>query len=434
MNNNNLEINWSTFKGLVSLQRLYIRSNNIKSLQDGVFHIMRAIETIELDNNEISSLSRQGLFNLTMLHHLSLSNNSINRIEPDTWEFTQSLVSLDLSHNNISDFKPQHLDCLSRLKSLNLAHNKLQYLADGTFECVKNLEDLNLRRNRLSWIIEDVAASPPFKTLRKLKKLDLYGNNLKQITTKSLSGLSSLESLNLGGNALSSVQAASFDHMHLQKIQLKSYNFICDCELLYFRKWLQQQQQSHQSVLTAECGYPENLINREVLSLQQSDFNCGKYSMHNIQFTIFKIFFFFSVDSPKPHIVEEPTSKLAVKGSNVTLYCRAKSPAVLSLGVDGELKIKWRHDNQNVREHHRNAATSSHIAQHVHSSQSSTTETQIHYDAENNQTIIVGILRLYNISYESAGRYQCVVTNSFGTTYSQKFKISIGSEFAMIFM
>ncbi|XP_036230895.2 leucine-rich repeats and immunoglobulin-like domains protein 3 [Bactrocera oleae] len=408
LNNNHLEINWSTFRGLSSLQKLFLKSNNIRTLQDGVFYVMHAIETIELDHNGITSLSRQGLYNLTKLHHLSLSNNSISRIESDTWEFTQSLISLDLSHNNISEFKPQHLDCLKRLRHLNLGHNKIQYLADNTFDCVKNLEDLNLRRNKLAWIIEDPGATPAFKVLRKLKKLDLYGNNLKQIMSKSLSGLGSLESLNLGGNALATVQAGAFDHMpHLQKLSFKSLNFICDCELIWFQRWLRHYKQSSNGAQVqlenAVCGYPEELFDHQLLALSSNDLTC--------------------VNSPKPTIIQEPTSQLTVRGANISMECIAVSPTAASLAAADELKIKWRHDNQNIRERERGHVFAMH---HSGGGSYSTTETRIRQAEGTNETTIIGSLRLYNVSYANAGRYQCVVSNAFGTTYSQRFKISIG--------
>ncbi|KAH8384769.1 hypothetical protein KR093_007889 [Drosophila rubida] len=396
LNYNQLEIHWSTFRGLLSLQKLQLKANNIRKMQDGIFHVMRNIESIELDHNGISSLSRQGLFNLTKLHHLSLSNNSITHIELDTWEFTQSLESLDLSHNYISEFKPQHLDCLKRLKQLNLAHNNLQYLQENTFDCVKNLEELNLRRNRLAWIIEDQSAMAPFKALRKLRRLDLYGNNLKQISSKALSGLNNLELLNLGGNALASIQPNAFEHMlKLQRLTFKSDNFICDCDLLWFRQWLlsrfgAQTEQLHAHVV---CGYPEHLLDRQLFTLRNTELVCS--------------------DSPKPVVQKEPSNMLAVKGANITLECIASSPAAASMAAADELKIKWRHDNQHVLER-----------QTTHDG--AMTETQIHHDQSTNQTTIYGYLRLSNVSYESAGRYQCVVSNAFGTTYAQKFKISIG--------
>ncbi|XP_033252239.1 LOW QUALITY PROTEIN: leucine-rich repeats and immunoglobulin-like domains protein 3 [Drosophila miranda] len=398
---NHLEINWSTFRGLLSLQRLQLKSNQIRSLQDGVFYVMRNIESIELDHNQISSLSRQGLFNLTKLHYLSLSNNSISRIELDTWEFTQSLESLDLSHNSISEFKPQHLDCLQRLKQLNLAHNKLQYLQENTFDCVKNLEELNLRRNRLTWIIEDQSAVAPFKALRKLRRLDLHGNNLKQISGKALSGLNNLELLNLGSNALASIQPNAFEHMlRLQKLIFKSLNFICDCELIWFRQWLQSHFHAGPQLLaTVVCGYPEHLLDRQLLTLTNSELICANISL---------------AKSPKPKLKQEPDNMLAVKGANITLECIASSPTAASLAAADELKIKWRHDNQHIQE--RPGA--------LHDGAS--TETQIHHDQSTNQTSIYGYLRLTNVTYESAGRFQCVVSNAFGTTYAQKFKISIG--------
>ncbi|XP_068146174.1 leucine-rich repeats and immunoglobulin-like domains protein 3 [Drosophila tropicalis] len=395
---NHLEINWSTFRGLLSLQKLQLKANKIRALQDGVFHVMRNIESIELDHNDISSLSRQGFFNLTKLHYLSLSNNSISRIDLDTWEFTQSLESLDLSHNAISEFKSGHLECQQRLKSLNLAHNKLQYLPDNTFDCAKNLEELNLRRNRLAWIIEDQTAIAPFKSLRKLRRLDLHGNNLKQISSKALSGLSSLELLNLGQNALASIQPHAFEHMiRLQKLIFKSLNFICDCELIWFRQWLQTRfaEQSQQMLANVVCGYPEHLLDRPLFSLNNAELKCA--------------------ESPKPKVIEEPSNMLAVKGANLTLECIATSPAAASLAATDELKIKWRHDNQHVQERPLGVGHDG-----------ATTETKIHHDQSTNQTTIYGYLRLTNVTYESAGRYQCVVSNAFGTTYAQKFKISIG--------
>lgn len=258
-----------------------MQSNNIRTLQDGVFHVMRQIETIELDHNRITSLNRQGLFNLTKLHHLSLSNNSIASIEPDTWEFTQSLVTLDLSSNNITELQPQHFDCLQRLRQLNLAENNIQYLHENTFDCVKNLEDLSLRHNLLSAIIEDLGVQPPFKALRKLKKLDLFGNGLKQINTRTLAGLNNLEWLNLGGNDIATIQSGSFGHMvHLQKLSLRSSNLICNCELLWFREWLIQYYQKiekNPGDSQLVCGFPATVQYVAIRDLDPESMVCGKY-------------------------------------------------------------------------------------------------------------------------------------------------------------
>lgn len=125
--------------------------------------------------------------------------------------------------------------------------------------------------------------------------------------------------------------------------------------------------------------------------------------------------YFPLADSPKPVLQSEPDDIIAVKGANITLECIASSPAAAAMAAADELKIRWRHDNQHVVERHT-----------LHDGAS--TETQIHHDQSTNQTTIYGYLRLTNVSYESAGRYQCVVSNAFGTTYAKKFKIAIGSK------
>lgn len=127
-----------------------------------------------------------------------------------------------------------------------------------------------------------------------------------------------------------------------------------------------------------------------------------------------------SVNTPKPILIKEPANQLAVKGANLSLECAAESPILTSIG-ENRLKIRWRHDNQNVRE--KLSSTLSNI-----NSVATKIDSEIHVDNSTNITVITGQLHLFNVSYDSAGKYQCVVSNSFGTTYSQKCKITIGSK------
>lgn len=131
-------------------------------------------------------------------------------------------------------------------------------------------------------------------------------------------------------------------------------------------------------------------------------------------------------ETPKPKISHEPSNQLAVKGANITMECRATSPRAASFSATDELKIKWRHDNRNVKEKDRSLSI---VSPSLGTASYATTDTQIYNDPSNNHTTIIGYLRLFNVTYELAGKYQCVVSNAFGTTYSQKFKISIGSKF-----
>lgn len=53
------------------------------------------------------------------------------------------------------------------------------------------------------------------------------------------------------------------------------------------------------------------------------------------------------------------------------------------------------------------------------------TEEDIEASIPLNSTIATSIVNLNNIDHSHAGRYQCIASNTFGTTYSQRFKITV---------
>lgn len=117
--------------------------------------------------------------------------------------------------------------------------------------------------------------------------------------------------------------------------------------------------------------------------------------------------------------MQEPDNQLAVKGANISLECLASTPLNIDFYPKEEIQISWRHNNRRV---HELLPTSS-------SSTGAFTDTQIFYDNTTNLTFARGNLLLYNVNYHSAGKYQCVVSNRFGTTYSERSKVSIGSKY-----
>lgn len=49
-----------------------------------------------------------------------------------------------------------------------------------------------------------------------------------------------------------------------------------------------------------------------------------------------------------------------------------------------------------------------------------------------NSTIATSRIRLDDVAHKHAGRYQCIASNIFGTTYSQKFKVTVACKCSKI--
>ncbi|ENN80287.1 hypothetical protein YQE_03280, partial [Dendroctonus ponderosae] len=102
----------------------------------------------------------------------------------------------------------------------------------------------------------------------------------------------------------------------------------------------------------------------------------------------------------KPRLTEEPALEImALKGESVTLNCKARSNS------NSNLTFVWKKDN--VELVNSNVIVNSNLDQ----------------DGKSVET--VSELKLFSVEHSHAGKYQCVVSNSYGITYSQQSTISV---------
>ncbi|KYN02610.1 Leucine-rich repeats and immunoglobulin-like domains protein 3 [Cyphomyrmex costatus] len=375
VNRNNLQqIHGLSLKSLLSLKELYLKRNKINKLDDGAFWPLKDLELLQLDFNMLTTIKKGGLFGLENLKKLTLSHNQISMIEPQAWEMSQKIVELDLSHNELTSIERGSFESLTKLEKLKLDHNQIAYVSDGAFNYTTNLRILELNSNKISYMVEDINGA--FSPLGQLIKLRLAHNKIKSINQNAFTGLNHVDELDLIGNNITSIQENAFLSMSsLSKLKMNTGSLVCDCGLQWLSMWLREHPYSEAEL---RCDYPHWLQGMSLTQLHYANFTCDEF--------------------PKPRIIEEPASQMSIKGDDVKLICRATSTA------DTPLHFTWKYDNVELDDEN--------LQTYLSSSESGVTEA-------------TSILYLTNITHAKAGKYQCMVSNTYGTTYSAKAKLSV---------
>ncbi|XP_072928437.1 leucine-rich repeats and immunoglobulin-like domains protein 1 isoform X1 [Hemitrygon akajei] len=366
-----------TFHGLDNLEVLKLQRNNISKLMDGAFWGLAKMQVLHLDNNTLNEVTSGWLYGLSSLQQLFLSYNSISRINPDAWGFCQKLVELNLSHNSLMRLDESSLVGLSGLQSLRLSHNSISHIADGAFKGLRSLQQLELDNNEISGIIEDTNGA--FAGLDNLSKLTLFGNKIKSVAKKAFVGLEALEHLNLGNNMIRSIQGEAFSRMkNLKELYMNSDSFLCDCQLKWLPQWLIGR--DFQSNVVGTCAHPESLKGRSIFIVPSESFVCD--------------------DFPKPQIIVQPETTMAMLGRDIHFTCSAASSSNLPM------IFAWKKDHEILH----NAEI----------------ENFAHVRAKDGEVMeYTTILHLRNVKFSDEGRYQCMITNNFGSTYSTRAKLTV---------
>ncbi|KAM6980845.1 leucine-rich repeats and immunoglobulin-like domains protein 1 [Aplochiton taeniatus] len=372
-----------TFQGLSSLEVLKLQRNNISKLTDGAFWDLAKMKVLHLDYNSLKEVNSGSLYGLASLLQLFLSNNSISHINPDGWKFCQRLRELNLSYNNLTRLEEASLAVLGDLHTLRLGHNSISHVTEGSFRGLKALRTLELDHNDISGTIEDTNGA--FSGLDNLNKLTLFGNKIKSVAKKAFADLEALEHLNLGENAIRSIQPEAFSKMrNLKSLLLQSDSFLCDCQLHWLPDWLRTR--DLQAGVDASCAHPESLKGTSIFQAPPESFVCD--------------------DLPKPQITVQPETTVGVLGSDVRLTCTAASSS------SSPMTFAWHKDQEPLR--HANTENYAHVR--AHHQGAHVTPGVMEYTT---------ILHLRHVTFAHEGRYQCIITNHFGSSYSSKARLTV---------
>lgn len=237
--------------------------------------------------------------------------------------------------------------------------------------------DRELNNNMISSAIED--RSGALAGLPQLTRLELRHNRIMSVGGQALAGAPSLQQLDLAGNALTTIQRAAFSGLtQLRVLVVDSAALLCDCALRWLPGWLAEA--GHAATVTARCHHPARLHGRRLTEVPENQLTCQ--------------------DSPKPGIRLHPQTGKTLKGDNLTLSCEAESSA------NDTMQFGWRKDSQPVEQGR------------------AVPLAWAHADGRPGR-VMRSELRLTNLTDADAGQYQCVVSNRFGVTYSEKATIAV---------
>ncbi|XP_035756100.1 podocan [Egretta garzetta] len=250
-----------TFWKLSSLEYLDLSSNNLSQIPSG---LPRNIVLLHLEKNAIKVIGRDVLTQIKNLEYLLLHNNKLKArgIHPLAFHGLKKLHTVHL-YNNMLERIPSGLP--RRVKTLMILHNQISEINRNDFATTYFLEELNLSYNKLK---SPQIHREAFRKLRQLKSLDLSGNNLH---TVPFGFPKNLQILKLKENEISIIPRGTLSGMtKLRELYLSNNKLKVNS--IYSRAWrelssLQSLDMAGNQLTSIPSGLPESL---EYLYLQNN--------------------------------------------------------------------------------------------------------------------------------------------------------------------
>ncbi|XP_055112467.2 platelet glycoprotein Ib alpha chain [Symphalangus syndactylus] len=212
---------------------------------------------LHLGENLLYTFSLATLMPFTRLTQLYLDNCELTKLQVDGT--LPALGTLDLSHNKLQRL-PLLGQTLPALTILDVSFNRLTSLPLGALRGLGELQELYLKGNELKTLPPGLLTPTP-----KLEKLSLANNNLTELPAGLLNGLGNLDTLLLQENSLYTIPKGFFGSHLLPFAFLHGNPWLCNCEILYFRRWLQD---NAENVYVWKQGVDVKAMTSNVASVQ----------------------------------------------------------------------------------------------------------------------------------------------------------------------
>ncbi|MBZ3871339.1 Leucine-rich repeats and immunoglobulin-like domains protein 3 [Sciurus carolinensis] len=373
----------------LQLKYLYINSNRVTSMEPGYFdNLANTLLVLKLNRNRISTIPPK-MFKLPQLQHLELNRNKIKNVDGLSFQGLSALKSLKMQRNGVTKLMDGAFWGLSNMEVLQLDHNNLTEITKGWLYGLLMLQELHLSQNAINRISPDA-----WEFCQKLSELDLTFNHLSRLDDSSFLGLSLLNTLHIGNNKVSYIADCAFRGLSSLKTLILQGNRIRSITKKAFTGLdaLEHLDLSDNAIMSLQGNAFSQMKKLQQLFEQRLD----SEPLHcSVSFSLFR-----TDDFPKPQITVQPETQSAIKGSNLSFICSAASSS------DSPMTFAWKKDNELLHD--------------------AEMENYAHLRAQGGEVMeYTTILRLRNVEFASEGKYQCVISNHFGSSYSVKAKLTV---------
>ncbi|CAH1783083.1 unnamed protein product [Owenia fusiformis] len=246
----------NSFYGLDHLVRFNLSHNHlIEVVSDWFRDMSRTIETVDLSYNEIHILQDGDFHFLRNLKELRLDHNHLVHLHDMAFLGIISLDNLRLDENQLMQPPSLALQKISKIDTVDLSANRFHILHSNSFYNT-TVGELKLNSMRYLTLIDATA----FDNLPELRLLEIcYNKYLSFIDPNSFVRTPKLTTLLLHHNNLSTIEESTITGVSsLERIDVRGNNFVCDCSLKWLIKIANHQQQTDSrftDIPTMACSY-----------------------------------------------------------------------------------------------------------------------------------------------------------------------------------
>ena len=289
-----------------SLKYLTLRGNWIKVLRSNAASSLHNLTMLYLGQNVIDKIEDDAFNGLVNLQKLQLNQNKLGVLSGSIFKPLIKLTYLDLADNNLHQIFQILFQPLKSLRTLNLSGNKCARMQANTLNNLTSLRILHLERNELSSYFAGQYGAQLFSGLTELRDIRISSNNIQALSDTLLTDQVSLEVLKLDHNLISGwgsnlfkyaknltildisynqIPVLSKNNFHnlnnAKEISLKNNPFVCNCDLLWFREWMDRTSVQLPYKHSYKCHGPEDWQGKLLTEFTKDKISC-KFSANYV--------------------------------------------------------------------------------------------------------------------------------------------------------